>query len=333
MFEDGKPTFLRCTVSFIRLRSIVLAAGCLLLGGSMAFAWQQDDGGTRVVFLGDSITEAGAGKNGYVTLLAEALKQRHGDKKIEVIGAGISGNRVPDLQKRLEKDVLSRKPALVVIYIGINDVWHSQNGKGTSKEQYESGLKEIVGKIRQVGSQVILCTPTVIGEKTDGSNKLDTMLEEYSTISREVAKATGATPLDLRRLFVNELKTLNTSNNDKGVLTSDGVHLNDAGNVFLKDIKHVVLFKFKSDAKVADINRVCDAFAELPKKIEGIVDFQAGSDISPENLSKGFTHCYLVTFKDIAARDTYLTHEAHQAFVQIAIPVLEEPLVVDFWGK
>src|SRR5256885_5460352 len=79
--------------------------------------------GDRVVFLGDSITQAGAGPGGYVTLVREALDKDHKDLGIEVIGAGISGNKVPDLEKRLERDVLGKKPTVVVIYIGINDVW------------------------------------------------------------------------------------------------------------------------------------------------------------------------------------------------------------------
>ncbi|MGC4003969.1 MAG: hypothetical protein QM811_12915 [Pirellulales bacterium] len=54
--------------------------------------------GDRIVFLGDSITQQGAGKTGYVTLIKTALAEKHKDKKIEVIGAGISGNKVPNLQ-------------------------------------------------------------------------------------------------------------------------------------------------------------------------------------------------------------------------------------------
>ena len=76
----------------------------------------------KIVFLGDSITQAGAKPGGYVTLVAAELLEQMPSKKIKVVGAGISGNRVPDLQKRLEKHVLRRKPNLVFIYIGINDV-------------------------------------------------------------------------------------------------------------------------------------------------------------------------------------------------------------------
>ena len=63
-----------------------------------------------VVFLGDSITAGGVGKNGYVTVIKNTLNEKHKDLNIEIVGAGISGNKVPDLQGRLEKDVLSKKP-------------------------------------------------------------------------------------------------------------------------------------------------------------------------------------------------------------------------------
>src|SRR5262245_24882449 len=149
--------------------------------------------GERIIFLGDSITHAGVGKNGYVTLIKNRLAERHKDLEVEVIGAGISGNKVPDLQKRLEKDVIAKKPTLVVIYIGINDVWHGEKdpARGTSKEKFEAGLTEIIRKIKETGARVVLCTLSVIGEKKAGANPLDKRLDEYADISRKVAKETG----------------------------------------------------------------------------------------------------------------------------------------------
>ena len=191
--------------------------------------------GDRIVFLGDSITQAGVGEKGYVTLIKNQLADKHKDLGIEVIGAGISGNKVPDLQKRLQKDVLDKKPTVVVIYIGINDVWHGENdpAKGTSKENFEAGLKEIIGKIKDAKAEVLLCTPSVIGEKTGGANKLDARLDDYADISRSVAKETKIPLCDLRKAFQDYLKEKNTKNDERGVLTSDRVHLNDAGNKFV----------------------------------------------------------------------------------------------------
>ena len=193
--------------------------------------------GDRIVFLGDSITQAGVEPKGYVTLIREDLKARHADLGIEVIGAGISGNKVPDLQKRLDKDVLAKKPTVVVIYIGINDVWHGEANaaNGTSKAKFEAGLRAIIEKIQTAGARVVVCTPSVIGEKGNGANALDKQLDEYSDISRKVAKDTKSGLCDLRQAFVDHLKEKNKADKEAGILTSDRVHLNDAGNRFVAD--------------------------------------------------------------------------------------------------
>ncbi len=299
-----------------------------------------------VVFLGDSITQAGAAPGGYVTLLNESLQEHYPAAGYHLVGAGISGNRVPDIQARLDADVLSKKPDLVVIYIGINDVWHSQSGRGTSEADYEAGLVDVIGRIRATGSQVLLCTPSMIGEKTDGSNPLDEMLETYSAISRKVAREMGVTLFDLRKTFVRDLKIRNPEGKESGVLTTDGVHLNPAGNQFLSEclrpwihsvatgncVRHIVLFKFKETATAADINHIADEFAQLKDKIEFMQDFESGADISPETLNQGYTHAFVATFADEASRDAYLVHPAHKDFVGILSPHLEGALVIDFLG-
>ncbi len=66
--------------------------------------------GERIAFLGDSITQGGAGPGGYCRLIDEAIAKAHPDLGVKIIYAGISGHRVPDLQKRLDRDVLSKKP-------------------------------------------------------------------------------------------------------------------------------------------------------------------------------------------------------------------------------
>ncbi len=201
--------------------------------------------GDRIVFLGDSITAGGVGKDGYVTLIKNEIKAKHADLGIEIFGAGVSGNKVPNLQKRLEKDVLAKKPTVVVIYIGINDVWHGEKNpaNGTSPEAFEAGLRDIIGKIQKTNAWVVLCTPSVIGEKTGGGNSLDAKLDEYSAISRKVAGETKSQLCDLRKEFADHLKTLNKDNKAFGILTSDRVHLNGAGNRFVAEKMLKVLVK------------------------------------------------------------------------------------------
>jgi hypothetical protein len=95
----------------------------------------------------------------------------------------------------------------------------------------------------------------------------------------------------------------------------------------------VVLFKFKDNSSPADVQKVVDAFAALPGKIDAIVDFEWGTDVGVENLSQGFTHCFLVTFKDAKGRDAYLPHAAHEDFKKIAGPQIDKVCVVDYWTE
>jgi lysophospholipase L1-like esterase len=141
------------------------------------------------------------------------------------------------LQERIDRDVIAKKPTTVVVYIGINDVWHWTIGipgaKGSTKEEFEAGLRNVIAKIRGAGAKVILCTPSVIGEKKAGANPEDAMLEEYSAISRRVAAETGSGLCDLRKAFVDHIAKNNPGDQEKGILTTDRVHLNPAGNAFV----------------------------------------------------------------------------------------------------
>lgn len=189
--------------------------------------------GEVIAFFGDSITQGGKGPGGYCRLIDEAIAKQRPELGVKIVYAGISGHKVPDLQGRLDRDVLSKKPTVVFIYIGINDVWHSTRGRGTSKEDFDGGLRDLIRKISATHARIVLCTPSTIGEKTDGSNPLDAMLEEYSEISRKVAADTGVTLCDLRKAFLDHLRKHNPENKDRGILTGDGVHLNAAGNKFV----------------------------------------------------------------------------------------------------
>ncbi len=111
---------------------------------------------SRIIFLGDSTTEAGVTSDGYVTLVSDSLKVL--DPDINVIGAGVSGNKVPDLLARLNDDVLSLDPTHVVIYIGINDVWHHyefDHTTGTEPDIFKEGLEQLVDQISLSGATVL----------------------------------------------------------------------------------------------------------------------------------------------------------------------------------
>ena len=202
----------------------------LLLAGCGAS--QELSGPQRIVFFGDSITERGERPDGYVALVRDRLLRGTWLEGSVVINAGISGDKVTDLQKRLSRDVLEKNPTAVVIYIGINDVWHFvlPNHRGTPKDTFGIVLNEIIQSIRATKARVMLCTPTVIGEKKNRENPQDAMLDEYAAVSRTVAKELGIPLCDLHALFTATEEKLNADNSEKGVLTTDRVHLNAAGN-------------------------------------------------------------------------------------------------------
>jgi hypothetical protein len=96
---------------------------------------------------------------------------------------------------------------------------------------------------------------------------------------------------------------------------------------------HVVSLKFKPSAGKDDIVKVEQAFAALKEKIPGITSLNWGTNVSPEKLDKGFTHCFVLTFNSEKDRDAYLPHPEHKAFGQLLGPVLQDAFVIDFWAK
>lgn len=96
------------------------------------------------------------------------------------------------------------------------------------------------------------------------------------------------------------------------------------------ELRHIVCFKFSEKATPEKIAMVEKAFAELPEKIDTIQAFEWGTNVSKENKAKGFTHCFLVTFKDQAGLDTYLPHPAHKAFVAKLDGLIDDAFVFDY---
>ncbi|MBO0937372.1 SGNH/GDSL hydrolase family protein [Fibrella sp. HMF5335] len=197
---------------------------------------------TRIIFFGDSITQAGVQPKGYITDLQDMLIKQGKAADYELIGKGIGGNKVYDLYLRMDDDVLALKPDVVVIYVGVNDVWHkSSYGTGTDPDKFVKFYEAIIRKIQAGGSKVVLCTPAAIGEKTDFSNSQDGDLNAYSQLIRDLAARQNLPLVDLRKAFLDYNLKNNTANKDRGILTTDRVHLNDVGNQFVADQMWAVL--------------------------------------------------------------------------------------------
>ena len=212
-------------------RFIVFSAFIAVIVFLSAFTVMQKK---KIIFFGDSITQAGVAPNGYITLLQQMLVKNGKDKAFDLIGAGIGGNKIYDLYLRLEDDVLSKKPNLVFIYVGINDVWHKRSyGTGTDPDKFEKFYNKIIDKIQSTGAKVVICTPTVVGEKKGYVNELDGDLNKYSEIVRQIAKNKKVELIDLHKTIVDYINAHNPENKNSGILTTDGVHMNDEGNRFL----------------------------------------------------------------------------------------------------
>jgi hypothetical protein len=97
--------------------------------------------------------------------------------------------------------------------------------------------------------------------------------------------------------------------------------------------RHVVLFAFNEDVSKEQIKEVEDAFGKLPKQIDTIIDYEFGTNVSPENLNDGLTHCFFVTFKNKAGLEVYLPHPAHKKFVELVQGKLAKVVVVDYVSK
>lgn len=185
----------------------------------------------KVVLFGDSITQAGVKPGGYITLMQEMLQKDGKSSAYELIGEGIGGNKIYDLYLRAEEDAFSHNPDVVVIWVGVNDVWHKVSyGTGTDADKFEKFYRALVKRFQEKGIKVIICTPATIGEKTDFSNQQDGDLNQYSTIIREISETMNTDLLDFREIFLSYNRENNPENLDRGILTRDRVHLNEKGN-------------------------------------------------------------------------------------------------------
>jgi lysophospholipase L1-like esterase len=188
----------------------------------------------KVVFFGDSITAAGARAGGYIKMMDSLLATEGVTNDYELVGAGVSGDKIYDLYLRIENDVISQAPDIVVIYVGVNDVWHkASSGTGTDYNKFGRFYEAVVKKLQAAGSKVIVCTPAVIGEKTDNSNQQDGDLNHYSNWLRSFTEKNNIPLVDLRADFISYNQKNNPQNKESGILTTDRVHLTPAGNLFV----------------------------------------------------------------------------------------------------
>ena len=98
----------------------------------------------------------------------------------------------------------------------------------------------------------------------------------------------------------------------------------------MSKVKHIVLLKFKDGTTEEQINKFFEDALDLSETVPGIVDYVSGSNASQEDRAQGMTHAFIMTFTDVAARDSYIVHPEHEKFKAAAMGQVENSLVFDF---
>lgn len=199
----------------------------------------------KIVMMGDSITQMGAAPHGYVTLLDHTLKELYPANPIEVINVGIGGQKAPDMHARFKKDVLDKHPDMVMISVGVNDVWHDfrnpewtardasgNSGRGIKLDVHLKELDAMVMSAKAAGIKVVMLSPTVVYEDLNcDENKRITL---YTDAQRKLAQNNQVPFVNLNKSFRSVISAFQKeAGRTQLLLTMDGVHLNDQGNTLM----------------------------------------------------------------------------------------------------
>jgi lysophospholipase L1-like esterase len=198
--------------------------------------------GSRIVFIGDSITDSGraypavennpeAIGNGYVSLIDAIVTASNPTERLNIVNVGEANNTVSDLAERWERDVMAWYPEWLSILIGINDVWRSIDfisGGETqvSLEEFSTTLRDLVSRTKSGLQGLMLMTPYYI--QSDHSDPMRVMMDNYSDAVREIAKEQGVILVDTQAAFDRVLRI-----RDAKSLADDHIHCNLVGHMVL----------------------------------------------------------------------------------------------------
>ena len=191
----------------------------------------------RVLFQGDSITDAGRDRRnyfhlgeGYPSYAASLIREAHPEIQFEFINLGLAGNRTSQLFDRLYHDAIALKPDIISILIGINDVGH-RHGKdviATTYEQTELNYRCILERLRrETNAKIMILAPYLLDctDKVETREDLKTLLPIIRKLAAEYADV--YVPLD--ELFEEVLKT----QPEPLYYSGDGLHPNANGARFI----------------------------------------------------------------------------------------------------
>lgn len=198
--------------------------------------------GARILFQGDSITDAGRDKktekannanglgNGYPFFAAGELLRDHADLKLEVFNRGISGNKVPDLAARWQADCIDVKPNVLSILIGVNDIWHKLNGNYSGTvEDYATGYRKLIEDTQSKlpETRIVICEPFVL-KCGAVSEKWFPEFDERREAAVKLAKELKLTLVPFQQMFNRAVE-----HSPPEYWAGDGVHPTLAGHALM----------------------------------------------------------------------------------------------------
>ena len=189
----------------------------------------------KLLFQGDSITDAGRDKrnyhhmgNGYPKYAAELIAAAHPEIEFEFINFGISGNRTDQLFDRIYADGIAFQPDVISILIGINDIWHRKNNIFTTDAQIETNYRAILTLLREkTNAKIVMLAPYVLDAASNSYLADD--LRKILPIIRKLANEFADVYIPLDEIFEEALKT----QPEPLYYSGDGVHPNANGAAFI----------------------------------------------------------------------------------------------------
>jgi acyl-CoA thioesterase I len=187
----------------------------------------------KLLFIGDSITEWGRHEDqedigtGYVRIVHDYLKVSYPNKEWDIYNRGVGGDRIIDLKKRWNEDVVELDPDIISVSIGINDVWRQLDHpelEQVDPQLFEQIYRELLETIKD--KQIVLMEPTIIEEDIQAEGNVK--LKKYVAVIHKLAEEFEATVVHTHEQFIAYLQSTH-----KQLVTIDGVHMNSIGNMLM----------------------------------------------------------------------------------------------------
>ena len=199
----------------------------------------------KIVFFGDSITHSGRNVldpadlgTGYVRIAAGKLRLLYPEKQLEFINRGIGGDRTADLLARVQEDVVAENPDIVVLLVGINDVWcRFSLGQEVTPDEFRNNYEKIVAAIKSTGAKLFVIEPFAL--KMGDKQRFRPFLNTFNEIIRDIAAREAEAFVPMDEIF-NGL----TVDIDPSQFTTDGVHPTHRGCRYIADCLIKALKKY-----------------------------------------------------------------------------------------